>query len=479
MPIVAASDPIPLCIDLDGTLIRSDTLLESVLELLKRQPLAALQFPVWLVQGRAYLKARIAERVSLQVETLPYREEFVAWARNEAAVRPVVLVTAAHQRTADSVAAHLGLFREVIATGAVNLKGRRKAATLVERYGTKGFDYAGNDDADLPVWREARDAIVVGAPSSVAAQARASASVTREFEPNGPLKQRALAWLRALRLYQWVKNVLIFITPAAAHRILQPETLEATLLAFVAFGLAASGIYLVNDLLDLTSDRRHPRKRTRPFAAGTLPLGGGFVAAPALLIAALWIAATLGWPFMLTLLAYLLCTTVYSFWLKRKTIIDVAMLAALYTLRVVAGATATGLTLSFWLIAVCAYGFLGLALLKRYSELRELEIEGGVSAAGRGYVTADLPVVLVLGVGSSLVATLVTALYIESQASQVLYAHPEFLWALVGLMLLGIGRMWLFAGRGAMHDDPIVFVARDRWCLLLVFLAAVVVAVAV
>jgi 4-hydroxybenzoate polyprenyltransferase/phosphoserine phosphatase len=475
---VAAHDPIPLCIDLDGTLIRSDTLLESVLELLKAQPATALLLPLWLARGRAYLKARIAERISLAVDTLPYREEFVSWARSESATRPVVLVTAAHRRVAESIASHLGLFCEVMATGEVNLKAGRKAQALVERFGSKGFDYAGNDDADLPVWREARNAIVVGATPSVAADARASAPIAREFEPRPALRKRLVSWLRALRLYQWVKNVLVFVAPVAAHEILQPDTLISAFWAFIAFGLAASGVYLINDLFDLTSDRRHPRKRTRPFASGALPLASGLVAAPVLLLAALSIAAGLGLDFTLALLAYLVLTTIYSLWLKRKTFIDVALLAALYTLRVVAGAMATGLALSFWLVAVCAYGFLGLALLKRYSELREQELEGSIAVAGRGYVIGDLPVVLALGVGSSLVATLVTALYIESYASQVLYAHPGVLWALVGLMLLGMGRIWLIAGRGAMHDDPIVFVARDRWSLALVAIGALVVAFA-
>jgi len=476
---VAVQEPVPLCIDLDGTLIRSDTLLESVLELLKVQPASILLLPLWLTRGRAYLKARIAERVSLAVETLPYREELVSWARSEAEKRPVVLVTAAHQRVAEPIASHLGLFREVMATGEVNLKARRKAQALLERYGPKGFDYAGNSAADLPVWKQARQAILVGATPSVTANARASAHVAREFEPSAPLGRRIGAWLRALRLYQWVKNVLVFVAPVAAHRIFEPETLSTALLAFVAFGLAASGIYLINDLLDLNSDRRHPRKRNRPFASGTLPLAGGFVVAPLLLLAALWVSATLGVPFILSLVAYLVCTITYSVWLKRKTFIDVALLAALYTLRVVGGAMATGLDLSFWLIAVCAYGFLGLALLKRYSELRELELAGRATAAGRGYVTEDLPVVLALGVGSSLVATLVTALYIESYPSQALYSNPQALWALVGLMLLAIGRMWLIAGRGGMHDDPIVFVVRDRWCLLLVAFGAAVVAIAI
>lgn len=476
---VAVRDSIPLCIDLDGTLIRSDTLFESVLELLKTQPLAALLLPLWLLRGKAYLKERVSERVALAADTLPYREEFVAWMREESAGRPIVLVTAAHRRVAEAVANHLGFFDDVIATESVNLKAERKAQALVERYGVRGFDYAGNDRPDLAVWQQARKAIVVGASSSVATDARASAAVSREFEPALSIVQRLRAWIKAFRMYQWVKNLLVFVAPAAAHKIVEPATLGAGILAFLAFGLAASAVYIINDLLDLPSDRRHPRKRRRPFASGQLTITAGLVAAPILLAAAFAIGATLSIGFILTLLAYLACTTAYSVWLKRKTFIDVATLAALYTLRVVAGAMAVGIGLSFWLLAVCAYGFLGLALLKRYAELREAEVEGRGAAAGRGYVTGDLPVVLALGVGSSLIATLVTALYIESYASQALYSHPEWLWGLVGLMLLGMGRMWLIAGRGAMHDDPIVFVARDRWCLLLIVLAAAAVAIAV
>lgn len=438
-----------------------------------------LVLPFWLAAGKANLKARIAERTAIAADSLPYREDVVAWAREQSAVRPVVLVTAAHRRVAEAVAGHLGFFSEVLATDSVNLKARRKAEALVARFGDKGFDYAGNDQPDVAVWGRARQAIVVGAPRSVAQAARSSAAVAREFDPAPSPLRRLRAWVRALRLYQWVKNLLVFVAPAAAHTLLEPPTLMASVLAFFAFGLAASGVYLLNDLLDLRSDRQHPRKRTRPFASGELPLASGLLAAPLLLLAALVLAASIGAAFTATLLVYLACTTAYSVWLKRHSFIDVALLAALYTLRVVAGAAAVGLTLSFWLLAVCAYGFLGLALLKRYAELRELETEGRVDAAGRGYSTADVPVVLALGVGASLLATLVTALYIESYASRTLYSRPEGLWALVGLMLLGVGRLWMKAGRGQMHDDPIVFVARDWPSLALVLCAAASVAYAV
>jgi 4-hydroxybenzoate polyprenyltransferase len=470
---------VPLCIDLDGTLIRSDTLFESVLQLLKREPWLVLALPFWLAGGKARLKARIAERTELAAATLPYREDFVAWAREQSQMRPVILVTAAHRRIADTVARHLGFFSEVLATDEVNLKAERKAEALAQRFGDRGFDYAGNDRPDVSVWKRARAAIVVGATPSVTAAAHANATVEREFDPAPGAFARLRSWIRALRLYQWIKNVLVFVAPAAGHVLFEWPTLQTVLLAYLAFGLAASGVYLMNDLLDLPSDRRHPRKRSRPFASGALPLAAGLVVSPALVVAALLLAAAINLQFLLVLLVYLACTTAYSMWLKRRTFIDVAMLAALYTLRVVAGAAAVGLGLSFWLLAVCAYGFLGLALLKRYSELRSMETEGRGDVAGRGYVTSDVPVVLALGVGASLLATLVTALYIESYAGMALYSRPEMLWILVGLMLLGVGRLWLKAGRGQMHDDPIVFVARDRWSLALVACGAVAVLLAI
>lgn len=475
----AAHQPIPLCVDLDGTVIRSDTLVECVVELLKRRPWLVFALPFWLLGGKVHLKTRIAERSQLAAETLPYREEFVAWAREQSRERQVLLVTAAHRYVADGVAAHLGFFSGVLATESVNLRAERKAEALAQRFGDGGFDYAGNDRFDIPVWQRARAAIVVGASTDVAAAARAAATVVREFEPAPSALQQLRSWFKAMRLYQWVKNLLVFVAPAAAHILFEPKTLQASLLAFLAFGLAASGVYLLNDLLDLPSDRRHPRKCRRPFAAGALPLAAGLVMAPLLLLTAIALAALIHWKLVAALLAYLVCTTAYSIWLKRRSFIDVAMLAGLYTLRVIAGAAAVDLALSFWLLAVCVYGFLGLALLKRFAELHAMEAEGRVEAVGRRYTTIDLPVVLALGVGSSLVATLVTALYIESHAGKMLYGHPEILWALAGLMLLGAGRLWIKAGRGEMHDDPIVHIARDPWSLGLLVCAAAVIFIAI
>jgi 4-hydroxybenzoate polyprenyltransferase/phosphoserine phosphatase len=459
---------LPLCIDLDGTLIRTDSLVESALELLRQRPFAALLMPFWLVKGKAGFKSEIATRVELAPATLPYRESLLTWLREQARVRPVYLATAAHRSVAEAIARYLGCFTGVIATHSVNLSAHNKAAALVEQFGECQFDYAGNSRADLPVWQKARHAIVVGAPASFLHRVREKRNVEHEFDTQsrgGPSALRSL--VRALRLHQWVKNLLVFLVPLAAHRILDEQVLASSVLAFVAFGLASSGTYVINDLFDLSADRAHPRKRLRPFAAGDVPLLAGIITGPLLLALAIAIGLTVSLGFVSVLGVYMVSTALYSTWLKRMLFVDVIMLASFYALRVVAGAAATQIELSFWLLSVCAYGFLSLALLKRYAELLEMDGEGRDLAPGRGYLSADRTVVLALGIGTGLVCSLVVALYIDSAVGHERYARPEFLWMLVVLTIMGIGRLWLVAGRGEMHDDPILFVARDPASLAL------------
>jgi 4-hydroxybenzoate polyprenyltransferase len=349
----------------------------------------------------------------------------------------------------------------------------------VQRYGKSGFDYAGDSSQDLHVWSEARQSIVVSASASTTLKARAIGNVTREFDMPAPAGMGLLrAWFKGLRIYQWVKNLLIFLAPAAAHK-LGGASLSQCLVAFLAFGLAASGIYVINDLLDLESDRAHARKRKRPFASGVLPLSAGLVVAPLLVAAALALACTLNLRFVLVLLAYLVTTTAYSFWLKRKVFIDVAVLASLYTVRVVAGAMAINIGLSFWLLAMCGYGFLTLALVKRYAEITIMVAESKQRMAGRAYLQGDGPVIMALGTASGIAATLVLALYIDSQTAAAMYHHPTYLWGLCGLMTLAVGRLWIVAGRGEMHDDPIIYVAKDRICLSIMAVGAVAFALAV
>ena len=456
------STPLPLCVDLDGTLIRTDSLVESALELVRQRPLSALLAPFWLLKGKAGFKAEIASRITLSPETLPYRESLVKWLQEQARVRKVYLTTAAHSSIADAVASYLGCFADVIATRSVNLSAHNKAQALVKKFGDRQFDYVGNSKDDLPVWQKARHAIVAGASGSLVGRVSKERPVARAFDTEGPDRPAVmLSLLRAFRLHHWVKNLLVFLVPVAAHRILDDTVLASSLLAFLAFGLAASGTYVINDLLDLAADRAHPRKKLRPFAAGDVPLTVGLLVGPALLALAIVVGLTVGSDLALLLATYVATTLLYSTWLKRLVFVDVVMLAGFYALRVVAGAAATQIGLSFWLLAVCAYGFLSLALLKRYIEILSLYGRQFDSAPARGYKAGDRAVVLALGVGTGLLCSLVMALYIDSPASRLYYAHPDFLWMLVVLVIMGTGRLWLIAGRGEMHDDPLLFVTRD------------------
>ncbi len=448
-----------LCVDLDGTLLRSDLLYESLLALLARNPLFALLVPFWLLRGKAYVKRQLASRVTLQVETLPYDERVVAMLR-ATPQRPRVLCTASDRLLVQPIADHLGVFDEVIASdGARNLAGYAKAEALVERYGERGFDYLGNHRVDLPVWKHAAGAVVVNASESLANRARAQTRLIDHL-PGQPGGLRT--WIKALRLYQWLKNLLVLVPLLTAHRLFEPEALVNAALAFLAFGLCASGVYLLNDLLDLAPDRQHPRKRNRPFAAGTLPLFHGLVATPLLTLAGFALALWTSPAFALVLLVYFITTLAYSFTLKRIVMIDVVVLAALYTVRIIGGAFAIDSPRSFWLLAFSLFIFLSLALLKRYTELAAAATQGKQKASGRGYSVADLPLVQSFGTAAGYIGVLVFALYINSTDSLRLYATPQVLWLLCPVLLYWISRAWFVAHRGDMHDDPIVFAARDR-----------------
>jgi len=448
-----------LCVDLDGTLLRSDLLYESLLALLARNPLFALLVPFWLLRGKAYVKRQLASRVTLQVETLPYDERVVAMLR-ATPQRPRVLCTASDRLLVQPIADHLGVFDEVIASdGARNLAGYAKAEALVERYGERGFDYLGNHRVDLPVWKHAAGAVVVNASESLANRARAQTRLIDHL-PGQPGGLRT--WIKALRLYQWLKNLLVLVPLLTAHRLFEPEALVNAALAFLAFGLCASGVYLLNDLLDLAPDRQHPRKRNRPFAAGTLPLFHGLVATPLLTLAGFALALWTSPAFALVLLVYFITTLAYSFTLKRIVMIDVVVLAALYTVRIIGGAFAIDSPRSFWLLAFSMFIFLSLALLKRYTELAAAATQGKQKASGRGYSVADLPLVQSFGTAAGYIGVLVFALYINSTDSLRLYATPQVLWLLCPVLLYWISRAWFVAHRGDMHDDPIVFAARDR-----------------
>ena len=464
-----------LVVDLDGTLIHTDMLHESALKLFREHPLQTLGIPLWLRAGKAVLKARLAERIHLDPKTLPYNQPLLDWLESErASGRRLVLCTASDQKIARQIATHLGIFDEVIASdGQDNVAGERKAAALVERYGKKGFDYAGNSSTDLAVWAHARRAIVVNGKTGLTDRASAISELAEVFPP---ARQGLSAWRRVLRVHQWLKNILLFVPLLAAHDLTNLHAWGALLLAFVAFSLCASSVYIANDLMDLESDRLHPRKRKRPFAAGLVPAWKGVLLAPVLLVASLGLGWQVGTAFLSWLLLYFSLTCVYSWRLKRLLLIDCLTLAMLYTLRIVAGAAAIGQPLSFWLLAFSIFLFLSLAFVKRYAELR-LYRKGSGSLHGRGYHSDDAPIVQMMGIVAGYAAVLVLALYVNSDAIVALYEHPRLVWGAVPVVLFWVSWVWMRAHRGEMHDDPLVFAIKDRTSLAAGAAFAIVLAV--
>ena len=472
-----SSSPEVLAVDLDGTLVATDTLHEMSLQILRQRPSALVRMPFWLLKGRAYLKEKIAETVSLKVETLPYHQELLSWLREQKKLgRKLVLCTAAHEKVAQSVADHLGIFDRVVATrNGVNNSSSTKAKALTEAFGHKAFDYVGNSSADLAVWAASHQAVPVNASEGVLKKVREQG----RFEVSFPRKRVQLkTWAKVLRVHHYLKNILIFVPLLTAQQLFAPQHYLAVMAAFAAFCLCASGVYVSNDLLDLMNDREHPRKRFRPFAQGDVPLWQGIALLPFLFVSSFVLASVVSPWFTAWLGVYLAATVAYSTWLKRLVLVDCLVLAGLYTLRIVAGAAAIGVALSFWLLAFSIFVFLSLAFLKRYVELLSLQSTGKIEAIGRGYKTADLPVIQSLGVSAGYASVLVYALYIHNEAVVRLYARPDFLWLGVPLLIYFVSWLWLKANRGEVLDDPVVFALKDRTslCLGVVLLVAFVVA---
>lgn len=467
-------EQVPLCVDLDGTIIRTDILYESILLLLKKDPWKTLHLPFWLMKGKAFLKNSVANEIDVSVTHLPYNHDLISYLKSQKeAGRQIILVTASHRKYAAAIANHLGLFTEVLATEEnTNLSGENKRDLLLSMFGSKGFDYIGNAKADLAIWPHSLQSIIVDAHPNVLRQAINSGNVTKVFRSQG-FSLKTL--LRAMRVHQWLKNLLLFIPLFAAHDYGDLIMLKSVVLAFISFSFCASSVYIINDLLDLESDRSHPRKRHRPFAAGHLSIRSGIALAPLLLAASVAIGVILPIKFLFSLIFYLILTFAYSLWMKRVIVLDIVALAILYTIRIIGGGLAVDMQFSFWLLAFSVFFFLSLAMIKRYSELWTMKKEGQVKAHGRGYHTEDFPVILSLGTASSFVATLVFCLYINSPEVKVLYRYPEVLWTLIPILLFWISRAWIITHRGEMHDDPVLFAIRDRTSLLLSLLLVVIV----
>lgn len=459
-----------LAVDLDGTLVRGDMLYECLwcaMSQTWRTPLVAAR---GLAEGKPALKRALADLGPVDVASLPYDPhviaEIEAW--REAGGR-TALITACDHQLAEAVAAHLGLFDEVQGTTpGCNLKGAAKAALLAERYGTGGFVYIGDARSDLPCWAGADAAITVGAGPKLRAEVAAVNSDVTNLTAPAALTRPVL---KAMRPHQWLKNLLVFV-PILANQSFTWTALMQGLMAFVAFGLVASAGYLLNDLLDLGPDRAHDRKRYRPLASGALPVAVGTALVPVLLAAGLLVAGLLGWAFAGVIAFYFIMTMTYSLYLKRKPIIDICVLAGLYTLRIIAGGEATGIELSIWLLAFSLFFFFSLATVKRQAELVHVKNSGLSVAAGRAYTIDDLPLTMQMALTSGFVSVLVMALYLNSPEVQAKYSTPSLLWGVNVLLLYWISRVVLTTHRGGMDDDPLVYAVTDRTSLIVFGLIA-------
>ncbi|SEQ24852.1 4-hydroxybenzoate polyprenyltransferase [Pseudomonas sp. NFACC02] len=453
----------PLVVDLDGTLLRSDLLMETAMAFVRSQPLKVFKLLGWLLKGKAALKEGLALETQIDVSVLPYDPQIIELINAEKATgRMIVLATASHVSLAERIAEHLQLFDLVLASNANrNLSGNNKRDLLVAHYGEGGFDYIGNSKDDLPIWTVSRQAYVVNPDPGVERRVKAMTQVEPTLRTNTASLRD---WRRATRLHQWLKNALIFVPLLASHRFTQFDLMRDGVFAFLCFGLCASSVYILNDLLDLGDDRHHKSKCNRPFASGRLSIKAGLIAVPTLLLAAFGAALLLlPWQFSAVMAAYYGLTLAYSLQLKRLMAVDVIVLAMLYTSRIIAGVAAFNLTLTFWILAFSMFIFLSLAMVKRYAELRDARVrEVTTMARGRGYYPGDLDMIASLGASSGYLAVMVLALYIQDAKTTALYVTPHLIWLACPLLLFWVTRVWMLTHRGQMNEDPVVFAIRDR-----------------
>ena len=470
-----ASAPVgkaPLVLDLDGTLLATDVLIEGLVAFAFRNPANIFRVLGWLLQGRATLKRKLAEAGPLDPKSLPFREEVVDYARAEAAAgREVYVATAADQGLAQALLEPLDFIRGVHGSdGLVNLKGRRKAEALAERF-PDGFAYVGDSAADLEVWRVATDCVFAGASGRVARRLNRMGGPVTILPRRRP---RLGDWIKLLRLHQWAKNALVFLPLALGGALFSPAAWLHCALGFLALGLIASGTYVLNDLVDLQSDRRHWSKKNRAFACGLAPISLGLALAPACVIAGFCLGALTGQPMLLLLLAGYLATTVsYSLAIKQIPVLDAMTLAGLFTLRLAIGVVCAAVLWSPWLLVFSMFIFSSLSLAKRSTELGRMAAAGLERMPGRGYVKADAPLVFALGVSLSTAATFVLVMYLIQDAFRhEFYRYPGALWSMPVVIALWTGRIWLLCGRQELHDDPVLFAVKDKVSLLLGALGA-------
>ena len=450
----------PLCVDLDGTLVFTDTLHESLILLLKNNPLFIFLLPLWVLKGKAYFKDQIAKRVNITAELLPYNKSVLEYIkeRTEQGVK-AYLVTASHQSVADAVAKHLGLFTEQFGSSdSSNYKGTKKTALLNEKFGRGQYDYIGNDKADLSVWTDSANAVVASHNNGLLRKAKAINANASQLKSD--TKARPISYLKMMRIHQWIKNVLILLPLLLSHAITDLDKILQVCYGFFLFSFAASGIYIFNDLFDLNNDRAHPKKSKRQLASGEVPIARGFILGTLLWSISLIVSLIYFEILFLLIVGYIVLNFLYSTVLKKLVLIDVVVLAGFYTIRIIIGSVMTGADLSFWLLTFSLFVFFSLALVKRYSEIA-FHTKDNTGVRGRGYHSEDELITTILGVASGLMSVLVMALYIHDPHTQQLYSNTNWLWFTIPVLLYWMSRLWLLAHRRLITDDPMLFALKD------------------
>lgn len=463
----------PLVVDLDGTLINTDILYEGFIILLRKNPLYIFKCLLWLIKGKVQLKNFIFKTVSIRYDLLPCNQDLLSFLQTESGKgRKLILATAALKSNALEISKLYPVFDEIYGTEEINLKGGNKLKVLINEFGELKFDYIGNSHSDLKIIASARYAYLVNPSKSLEKKAAKISDLKYIWRSK---KHRLKDYLKAMRVYQWIKNVLIFVPLITSHSFSSFNLILQATAAFFSFSFVASSGYVINDLFDLNSDRAHPRKRFRPFASGKLSILSGVILAFILLVGGLLIAAQLNFLFLIILLVYFVVSFSYSLYFKKIVLFDVFILAMLYSARVIAGGKATQVPISFWLIAFSTFMFLSLAFVKRYSELMKITDETSLKEWGREYITSDLNLLQIMGVVSGFLSVVVFSLYIYSPEVSHLYSHPKYLWGTSLLFLFWISHIWVVTNRGKMMDDPIVFAIKDKTSYVIFFIIALII----
>jgi 4-hydroxybenzoate polyprenyltransferase len=468
---------VPLCVSCERALLKTNIFQEAIFLLVKRNPLHIFMLPIWFIRGRSALVQQVSEEIQIDWRTVPLRERVVESIRAaHAANRRIFLLTSMPETWASDLSAELAYSKtNFICDPPAEGPAENTESRLSGLFGSHGYDYIGDGRGDLPVCKSARRTVIVASDRTTIARAKENSPVESVIPKD---RAGALTFLKMIRVHQWLKNSLIWVPLLAAHKLTSLRSIGVAAVGFLAFSFCASSVYVLNDLLDVESDRQHFRKRNRPIAAGQIPVNQALIIGLLLFVAATWLALSVSGLFALTLGIYFVMTSAYSLRLKRQVIVDVMLLAALYTIRVVAGAVATTVAPSFWLLAFSMFLFLSLAVVKRYSEMLVTLAQEKQYASGRGYSVEDMPVLLSLGISAGIAAIVVLALYINDPVTNKLYPQTIWLWPVPPLMLYWVSRVWMKAHRGEMHDDPVVFAMRDWQSLVTVVLGGLCFAVA-